>query len=348
LSAVFHPHHQSRLYCVKSPAQLADHLGVAESELQRLLGTKDNFLIWPDKKSGRLIEEPKPRLRIIHDRVADLLARIEPPSYLYSAVKGRSYISNAQQHDATAATVKIDIRRFYPSIRAANVYHFFLDHMKCAGDVAGMLTKLLTVSGHLPTGSSVSPILSFYAHLPMFEEINALALANGSVMTCYVDDMVFSGPGAAGKMLFDVRRVLKRYRLWGHKTKKFKPGQPKVLTGVAITRHGPKLPNRQHQKIKDDLVRLAMATSDEIKVEIAGRLMSRMYAAACIDPERWKSRAEAMKGTRKGIARRIEEAKRARYRAIRAPQSPWTSKAILPARSGMAVPPWAEPSVPSG
>ena len=86
----------------------------------------------------------------------------------------------------------------------------------------------------------------------MFAEIEALAVERGSEMTCYVDDMVFTGPGATRRLIYDSIQVVRRYRLWGHKTKVFKAGQPKVITGVAVTRLGGRLPNKRQKAIKEE------------------------------------------------------------------------------------------------
>lgn len=296
---------QSKLYKIKSPAQLADVLLLNGDQLRRLLEAEDNYLRWTDKKTGRDIQRPKPMLEKVHRRVGALLARIDTPDFLHSAVKGRSYISNAQCHTADQPTVKIDLRKFYPSARAQAVYHFFKDRMKCDGDVAGMLARLLTADGHLATGSSASPILSYFAYEDMFLDIEALVIPRGCEMTCYVDDMVFTGEGATRRLLYDLIQVVRRYRLWGHKTKVFKAGQPKVITGVAVTRVGRRLPNRRQRLIANELALLKATTDDAERLTIMKGLIGRLYEAAQIHPA-WYSKADAMAQEKRGIERRME------------------------------------------
>lgn len=273
-------------------------------QLDMLLKADDNYIRWTDKKTGRPIQQPKLLLDRVHKRAAVLLSRIETPDFLHSAIKGRSYISNASQHDPNQPTVKIDVRKFYPSIRAQAVFHYFRDRMMCDGDVAGMLARLLTVDGHLATGSSASPILSYFAYDDMFAEIEALAIDRGSEMTCYVDDMIFTGPGATRRMIYDVIQIVRRYRLWGHKTKIFKAGQPKVITGVAVTRVGGRLPNKRQRTINDELSLLDNATNDNDRLKIMRRLLGRMYEAAQVDPS-WMPKAEAVAAQKRGLERRI-------------------------------------------
>lgn len=299
-----YPKNQSWFYKITSPAQLADRLFLEPEQLDRLLKADENYVRWTDKKTGRPIQQPKPLLEGVHKRVGVLLSRIETPEFLHSAIKGRSYISNASRHDPNHPTVKIDVRKFYPSTRAQAVFHFFRDRMMCDGDVAGMLARLLTVDGHLATGSSASPILSYFAYDDMFAEIEALAVDRDSVMTCYVDDMVFTGPGATRRLIYDIIQVVRRYRLWGHKTKVFKAGQPKVITGVAVTRVGGRLPNKRQKAINDELSLLESAPNDNERLKIMRRLLGRMYEAVQVDPS-WLQRAEALAAQMRGLGRRI-------------------------------------------
>ena len=88
-----YPFHQSRLYKIKSPAQLADLLNVRLGLIDMLLSARENYVRFTEKKSGRPIQEPKPTLQAIHKRVAKLLGRIETPDELHSAKKGRSYVT---------------------------------------------------------------------------------------------------------------------------------------------------------------------------------------------------------------------------------------------------------------
>lgn len=288
-----YPRNQSPLFKVTSPAKLASILSLPLKELNwltELKNSKNNYKRWKDKKSGRLIQEPKKQLARAHQRMGNLLSRIETPDFLYSAVKGRSYILNAAQHDPNEPTVKIDICKFYPSARVQEVYHFFLNRMQCPGDVAGLLARLLTVDGHLPTGSSVSPILSYFAYENMFCEIYKLAVSRRCKMTCYVDDMVFTGSGATHKLYYDLRPIVQRYHLKIHKIRTFKAGQSKVITGVEITRRGMMLPRKQIRKIEEGEKLFNLAATDEEKIDISKTLTGQIYAAAQID-RRWYLKA---------------------------------------------------------
>ena len=178
------PIEQSWLYAIDSPRDLARRLStkkqpVTVDELELLAGDVGNYKVFRNKK-GRIVQEPRARLQQLHRYIHDLLSRIETPDYLHSAVRGRSYITNADAHDANVPSIKIDVRKFFPSVPRYAVFRFFAGPMRCKRDVAGLLANLLTYGGHLPTGGSASPIMAFYAFKEMFDGIEVAARSKRS------------------------------------------------------------------------------------------------------------------------------------------------------------------------
>jgi RNA-directed DNA polymerase len=310
---------QSPFYKLKSLPQLADVLCVSGNTMAAPLAAQENYIRFTTR-AGRGVQWPKPTLRRIQKRVADLLSRIETPEFLHSAKRGRSYITNADQHSPALPSVKVDIHKFFRSVRPPAVFHFFKDKMLCALDVAGVLTKLLTVDGYLPTGGNASPILSYFSYMDMFSEIELLAVQQDCAMSCLVDDMTFTGPGATGNLIFEVRRIMARYRLRAHKTKVFRGGQVKVITGVAVTMGGRRVPNKRQRAIARDLRDLSAAQSDEAQLRILPRAIGRLYEAAQVDAA-WLPRAKTFATHRKVVQERlsgnIPHAARPRKRAQR-------------------------------
>ena len=285
-----YPKSESRLYKMTSPKKLSEVLLMQLSKIRTIESLENNYRKYNCKKTQRPIQEPKTLLAAIHKRLAILLARIETPHYLHSAVKGKSYITNAKSHDPNFATVKIDIRKFYPSIRIQQIFHFFLDDMKCNREVAGILSNLVTVDDHLPTGSSVSPILSFFAYQKMFDEIEQIAIKFECVFTCYIDDMVFTGRNASHRLIYEVLLVVRRYRLWGHKTRLYQAHQDKEITGLIVSPNGPYLPNKRKANIYTDLELLGRSSDEGEQLVILTRVSGRLHEAAQIDSS-WKPEA---------------------------------------------------------
>ncbi|WP_116236200.1 reverse transcriptase family protein [Parasphingopyxis lamellibrachiae] len=236
------------------------------------------------KRSGRQVEEPPPPLQSLHRQIHGYLSRIETPNYLHSNRKGRSYISNAKPHVGALAMIKIDVKKFFPSVEQHKVMHFFRDDLKCAADVAGLLAALLCKDGKLPTGSSSSPIISYYAYKAMFDDIQSFAAKNHLVMTCYVDDITLSGANATLRQLHEVRKIIMRHGLRAHKAKWFMGLGAKPVTGVMVTKNGIELPHSRWKAIKADLKAIKQCANREEKLEIYPKLVSRLYEASQIDP----------------------------------------------------------------
>lgn len=296
---------QSRLYKISSKRKLLKILRISKTEINRVSTNEDNYIRFANSL-GRDIQWPKPILRRAQKRAANLLGRIETPEFLHSARRGRSYLSNARQHVAIEPSVKLDIRKFYQSARAKAVYHFFQDRMLCAPDVARMLTQLMTVDGHLATGGNVSPILSYFTYMDMFAELDALSVARGCKMTCFIDDITFTGRGATSKLIFEARRIISRHRLRSHKTKLFPARQPRVITGVAVTTAGFRVPNKRQMAIADDLNLLSVTQGDEARLPLLRRAVGRMHEAGQIEAI-WRERVLPFATELKGIERNLRE-----------------------------------------
>ena len=148
--------------------------------------------------------------------------------------------------------------------------------MKCAPDVAHFLAKLCCVNGYLPTGSPVSPVLSFFACSPMFRRIAQAATESGLTFTLYVDDMVFSGPGADRDFLKKVWPDLSRNQLVGHKVAYFAAGQPKIVTGAAVWADKIGIPFKRQKRIRF-FERAFRRTKDPDEIELLGKALLGQY-----------------------------------------------------------------------
>lgn len=286
------------LFAIASPADLAARLGASVAEIEELANANP-YKFWTTA-AGREIQEPKRPLQRLHGRVHELLARVEPPPYLHSSVRGTSYITNAKAHISPHPAVKLDIKKFFPSVTRHALFQFFYHRMKCARDAAGLLARLLTCDGRLATGSRASPILAYYAFKEMFDELYEAALARDLNLTCYVDDITITGVGSS-QFLPKARKIVTAYGLRSHKVKLFSSKQPRIITGVVVTKDGIKLPNRRHQKIRQEYDRLKHEKSTLKKLELLGPLISRVYEAAQIDPNAWTGKARDLEQQRREL-----------------------------------------------
>ena len=281
---------QSPLYKLHRRKKLAELLDLTIQELNQMADAQDSlYKCFPKtiekdgKKKDRWIERPNPKLRQIQIRLVQLLDRIVPPDYLHSGFRGRSYISNAFRHGCDVRIAKIDIRKFFPSAYAGFVYRSFVDIFECSPDVATVIARLTTAFRHLPTGGNSSTMISFFAFKPMFDEIDALAKSSGLIMSCCVDDMTFSGEAATAGFLNKVRLIVRRYGLKTHKCHCFEPKQAKVVTGVALTPQGFRLPNIRRKKLHDAFRAFDQESDLHKKVKQGEKLLGRTTEAAQIE-----------------------------------------------------------------
>ena len=224
-----------------------------------------------DKKGGgkRPVEDPVAPLKRVQGRIAKMLARIEPPDFLFCPVKGRCYVSNAARHRGNRVVHCLDIKKFFPNTPRVRVIWFFQTVMQCRGDVAGLLGDLCTFEGHLPTGSPLSPILAYYSYHDMWAKIAALCASKGYTLTVYVDDVTISGAKVPIADVWQVRRMIHRTGLRYHKLKHY-VDVPAEVTGVIVREGRVVVPNRQ--RLKQRQLALTLQSGDSDDPRLRGRL----------------------------------------------------------------------------
>jgi hypothetical protein len=208
---------------------LAEFLGVAAGELEWFADLKGlTARVAADgplrhycyrvlaKKSGsvRLIEAPKGRLKQMQRRIlAEILEQVPAHDAVHGFVKGRSIQTFAAPHVGRQVVLRLDLRDFFPSFRAARVAAFF----RTAGypeRVAERLTGVCTNAAplnvwagreveweirqmyrraHLPQGAPTSPALANAMAYRLDCRLSGLARAAGAAYTRYADDLAFSG-----------------------------------------------------------------------------------------------------------------------------------------------------------
>lgn len=239
-----YPLQSSCLYRCKSYAKLARYLGVDSYFLRTI---EANLRAFPQRyyrvfkvgEKQREIQQPiNKKLLKVHRRLLLLISSIQQPDYLHSGVRGRSYITNASSHLGCRYTLTMDIEKFYASTKAECVFQFFLHDLQVAEDLASLLTCLCVYDDKLiPTGSSVSQILAYWAYHRVFDEINELAFNNNLKFTLYVDDMAFSSDAPILREFpLKVRGILRKKWLtykpdkivWGY------PKNAKKITGCLL------------------------------------------------------------------------------------------------------------------
>ncbi len=233
-------------------------------------------------KEPRHIQEPIEVTLRIHYRIVKHLDSIRRPDFLHSATKKRSHVTNARAHISShGAVVAMDIRKFFESTTYHHVKAFFRKDLGCALDVARLLATVCTADGHLPTGSCISPLLSYFTHRKMFAEGEKLCLEKDVTMTLYVDDLTLSGVHATKTMLHQVKAMIKRQGLDTQPTKDavVQPGKPAIITGAVRDGNELRLRNKHH----DSIVTLQdlLVSGEESSLE---KLRGQVAAARSVEP----------------------------------------------------------------
>lgn len=281
------PIHRSPLYGLASCDRLAsgDVLGLPPDTLVALASNDKAYHSFIRVTSGkqRAVTKPFGDLLKLHDRMFDLLDQIEKPDYMHSGVKGRSHVTNARTHIGNQPTVKLDIRRFFPSIDVPRVCRFFGRQMACTMSVADLLTRLCTYRGHVPIGSRMSQHLAYFAARPMLEDLHCLSMRHGVVFTCYVDDLSFSGAAATPSFLWRVKQVVHHHRFSYHNDYCYRIGERKIVTGVMVVGNTLAVPPQYIEQMRQDERALDQLSAAD-QYEALKRLIGRLAAAANIDP----------------------------------------------------------------
>jgi hypothetical protein len=279
-----YPIEQSRLYRLQSKKKLAELLGIDVRNLIALTRQRESYHVWTSWENGkpRVIEEPQGQLKLVHARLFTLLSRVQPPAYLHSGVKGRSYVSNAREHSGRGRVLKTDISKFYPSTTHRQVFVGFLREFRCSGDIAKVLADLCTYQEHVPTGSSISMPTAFLAHKQAFDALYARMLRDNIVLTVYVDDITLSGAGLMRWHLCPIKKTFGSTGMRVHKTKFFNGG-PAAITGTIVKGDKLCLPNRRHQRIAEGVRTLEAERSQSERQVLSAKLIGQVHEAASVD-----------------------------------------------------------------
>jgi retron-type reverse transcriptase len=274
---------QSPFYCLRSKKNLARLLYVSERQL-KTIAQSEKFYRERDLKSTtgktRHIEEPSIKLKLIQTRVKDILNKIKLPEYIYALSNGKSYIENACVHLNNHDIRSLDISTYFPSTRATHVYCFFHNIMKCSPDVASILSELLTLNNHLPTGSPSSPIISYFSHMDMWAAISDLVENANCSLSVYIDDVTISGNQVPERLIWEIKQQFNRHGLHSNSKKEKHYHNKKYckVTGVIIKKGVElRLPNRQYVKINQVRHELSkLKTSSENKKDTIDLLRKKL------------------------------------------------------------------------
>jgi len=278
---------------IVSPGQLADWLGLTPGELNWFADSagwgcdspseplRHYRYQWIQKPSGgiRLLESPKPRLKCIQRKVLDEIIGCVPVHDAAHAFRsGRSIVSHVTPHACQHVILHIDLREFFPSVRASQVNATFRT-MGYPEKVASLLTGLCTVSTpsqvlhhgiqrvrdegtwlrhrapHLPQGAPTSPALANLCARRLDARLAGLARVAEVTYTRYADDLVFSGGCELAKSLPRFRILVNAiildegFEIRHRKTHVMIEGTRQQISGIRVNHH-PNIPRETYDELK--------------------------------------------------------------------------------------------------
>lgn len=293
-----YPLEKSPLFKLSSKKRLAELLDVDYSELSNFAKSSlpTQYNIFTDRKTLRFITEPIDELLSVHKKLLKLLVRIAPPNYIHSATRNKSYKTNAECHINAEDIIKIDIKKFFPSVKFHYVHNFFANTLQCSPDVAFILAKLCTVQTkkhgvHLPTGSCISPLLSFLANQRLFDSISEKCNQLGCTFTLYVDDITVSGKQANRALLTSIAQTIFNHGYGYHKFKIYH-AVPAKVTGLIVHNGKLAIPHIRAKRIRQ-LEETLQVTVDN-RPKILSSLVGRLSEAEQINPAYKTKRLKVM------------------------------------------------------
>ena len=171
-----------------------------EEELNKLCSV-ENYNIYHTGPKRRLVEAPNKRLKLIQKRFNNYLQKIETPKFVFAGRKKTNNILNAKVHIDCNDMICTDIKKFFPNTNIKYVKQFLIKYLKMTEGIADILSKILTVNNHLPTGAPSSVLLTYWSYKDAFDTIHDYAENIGIKMTIYVDDMTFSSKSKISRTL---------------------------------------------------------------------------------------------------------------------------------------------------
>lgn len=151
----------------------------------------------PKKKKGeyRSITAPNPGLKSIQRCINVLLQEsFTPHAAAFGFVTNKSIIENAWMHVGQNYIYNIDLKDFFPSVKAGRVYAcLLLPPFSFDKETASLITDLCCNEKRLPQGAPTSPVLTNIVCYRLDWRLTKLAKRYGLKYTRYADDITFSG-----------------------------------------------------------------------------------------------------------------------------------------------------------
>jgi hypothetical protein len=317
----------------RDTAELASHLGIRGTTLHWLtslhLAADDRphhyVARWIKKRSGqpRLIESPKSQMKATQRLILqDVLNRIPLHRAAHGFRRKRNVLTFTSQHVDRACCLRMDLKDFFPSVRASRVQGLFrsfgftqevarcltaltttqthqsvVDQQRPRGSRGAFEISKLYLTGHLPQGAPTSPAIANVVAFRLDARLTSLAESANVRYTRYADDLLFSGDPTFSRQAKRFSATVgsiaieEGFEVNFRKTQIQKRGQRQHAAGIILNEH-PNVRREDYDRLKAVLfncVRHGPADQNRDGVEhFAEHLQGRVDWIRQVNPQRAK------------------------------------------------------------
>ena len=229
-----------KLFDIGSAEELAKVLLVHPLELEEVSFNRGKLYrshrIRKANGALRILHVPQGQLKVLQQKInRHILGTVEPLACVHGGVKGRSVITNAQQHVGKAIVYSVDVKDFFPSVRPAIVRVIF-EALGFRGEAQNLLVQTATWDGQLPQGAPTSSALANLSMTRVDVRLEGLALTQGFNYTRYVDDLTFSGPERLKRFRGLIQRIVEEegFKINPEKILTMHAGMRQVVTKIVV------------------------------------------------------------------------------------------------------------------
>ncbi len=297
---------------IRNIAALGRALGFDQSVLEGVAESANTSYrrVAPKPGSTRETNDALGILKVVHRRIKDVIfAKVDFPDYMQGSLKGRDYVSNARKHTNQQLLICEDVKKFFPSVKAAKVEDVWCGFFGFSPPVARLLTQLTTKDGSLPQGAITS---SYIANLVLWRDeplLHAKLASRGINYSRYVDDMVMSSKKHLSKSdqtwaIGLVYGMLRRNDLSAGRSKHeiFPASKPMIATKLIVNKK-PSLPPKKRSQIRAQVRQLEQRLEENCEssmlVELANRAsqsVGQLGRFHSTEASKLKGRVQAVRG----------------------------------------------------
>lgn len=224
-------------------------------KMSRLIFPYYNVFTVKGKNKDREITAPSLKLKMRQRWILDqILIKTPLSNCCHGFVQGRSIVTNAKKHIGNKQILLLDIKDFFPSIKQDNVKSIFLS-LGYSKSAAFRLAEICCFEGVLPQGAPTSPCLANIRCKDLDDELFQIAKLYNVEYTRYADDMAFSADIDLFFLIEIVKKILSKYdfTINESKTRIYKDGSRKLITGILVKEDCLKLPKQYKRKLKQEI-----------------------------------------------------------------------------------------------